>query len=603
MQDEIKDSQNSDSRSAQAGQAARLLAETKAILSTLLDNFPGLVFAKDAQSGVYLSCNRAFAEYAHKSPEQVLGLTDAEIFDPQTAAHFSDDDRKTLAMDEPYVFFEDVPDAVGNPRQFETKKFKFIDGTGRILLMGLCRDVTEVVRLRKETEQTRATIERVRESNVIFTRIAQTLARGYSDLYYVNLETGSYIEYRTREGTNALAEDRRGTDFFAECKPAINKLVHPDDRASLIKAMDKQTLLAALDHAPAFVVSYRLLMQKGWTYVSMKVSRMQDDERFIIIGIMDVDEQVRQRLAVEQAREERIAYARLNALSQDFLCLFSVDPETGRYRLYSSSESFEQYKLPTQGEDFFAAAREQGSKLVYRDDLERFLSGFGREQVLEAIASHGRYALSYRLMVANRPNYIQLKAAMVNERGSRHLVVGILDIDSSVRQEQKFSRRLALAQAKATFDALTGVRNNHAYRDLEEELNAAIAGNRHPRFALTILDVNDLKRINDSEGHQAGDRYLCAACKIICDTFLHSAVFRFGGDEFVVVSQGEDFERIDELLEKMRAHNEKAILTGGISIACGMSKYDGDARVTSVFERADFRMYKNKKDLKARTVR
>ena len=49
-----------------------------------------------------------------------MGLTDFEIFDPATARHFAEDDKKALSMEEPYIFFEDVPDAAGNQKQLQT---------------------------------------------------------------------------------------------------------------------------------------------------------------------------------------------------------------------------------------------------------------------------------------------------------------------------------------------------------------------------------------------------------------------------------------------------------------------------------------------------
>ena len=89
--------------------------------SALLNNMPAMVFAKDAESGRYSSCNQSFAAYAHKSsPEGVVGLTDHEIFDRTTADHFVADDKKALTLDEPYVFIEDVPDA--KARMHATRK-------------------------------------------------------------------------------------------------------------------------------------------------------------------------------------------------------------------------------------------------------------------------------------------------------------------------------------------------------------------------------------------------------------------------------------------------------------------------------------------------
>lgn len=64
--------------------------------------------------------------------------------------------------------------------------------------------------------------------------------------------------------------------------------------------------------------------------------------------------------------------------------------------------------------------------------------------------------------------------------------------------------------------------------------------------------------------------------------------------------QGPDSECIEELMGKMKDHNTKALQKGGIVIACGMSKYDGDAGVAYVFDRADDNMYENKNELKTR---
>ena len=111
--------------------------------------------------------------------------------------------------------------------------------------------------------------------------------------------------------------------------------------------------------------------------------------------------------------------------------------------------------------------------------------------------------------------------------------------------------------------------------------------------------MNDLKTVNDTAGHQAGDQYLRDACKIICDIFNHSPVFRVGGDEFAVISQGNDYARIEELIGKVSDHNTEALRANGIVIACGMAKYEDDGCVAPVFERADQRMYENKSALKA----
>ena len=222
------------------------------------------------------------------------------------------------------------------------------------------------------------------------------------------------------------------------------------------------------------------------------------------------------------------------------------------------------------------------------------------ENVLAEVEQNGLFTLSYRLKTDGEPRYVQLKAAMVEEKEGSRLIVGINDIDVQVRQEEEYGRRLAQARIEANIDALTGVKNRNAYRVYEERLNAQIEMNRAPDFAITILDVNDLKKVNDTEGHKAGDQYLRDACKIICTTFKRSPVFRVGGDEFCVLSQRDDYERLDELIEQMNEHNLDATQNGGIVIALGAARYEHEDKVAPVYERADQNMYENKSELKAR---
>ena len=145
-------------------ESAAKLADLMASVASLLTNIPAMSFSKDAATGVYLACNQSFADYAHKeSPQGVIGLTDFEIFDPVTAAHFVEDDRKAVKMDDPYIFFEDVPDAVGNPRNFQTTKMKFTDNTGRLCTLGMCVDVTEMTRIKAEEAAVKARQQELEE--------------------------------------------------------------------------------------------------------------------------------------------------------------------------------------------------------------------------------------------------------------------------------------------------------------------------------------------------------------------------------------------------------------------------------------------------------
>ena len=347
-------------------------------------------------------------------------------------------------------------------------------------------------------------------------------------------------------------------------------------------------------------MTYRLIGKDGPFYVSMRATRMEDDDRFIIIGITDFDEQMKQRQIAQRVKEEQLAYTRLNALAGDYICIYVVDPGTDRYHEFSATEGYNDFSIAKQGEDFFGTTRRSAEKFNYPDDVDRFLESFTKENLMEEISRNGIFTLTYRIVMGGKSVHVQMKAAIVEEKEGLRLIVGLNNIDAQVRQEADYARRLAQAQTRANIDALTGVRNRHAYLEEEDRINRQIAEHVETPFAIVIMDINDLKKINDTEGHQAGDQYLRDACGIICRYFKKSSVYRVGGDEFAVVARDEEYEKIDEKIAGLAEYNIRAVDDGRIVIACGMSRFSNDPCVAPVFERADHEMYENKSFLKAR---
>ena len=129
-------------------------------------------------------------------------------------------------------------------------------------------------------------------------------------------------------------------------------------------------------------------------------------------------------------------------------------------------------------------------------------------------------------------------------------------------------------------------------------MDELIEKNPDVEFAIVVFDLNGLKQINDTKGHQEGDRYIIKGCNTICRFFKHSPVFRVGGDEFVAFVQGYDYLNIDSIMLRFRKHNLRNSIKGDVVVASGMSRYDHDGEVAPVFDRADAEMYKNKRELK-----
>ena len=113
-------------------------------------------------------------------------------------------------------------------------------------------------------------------------------------------------------------------------------------------------------------------------------------------------------------------------------------------------------------------------------------------------------------------------------------------------------------QLQATTDPLTGLLNRRA---LEEGVRTMVMEGRS--FAVAIADLDHFKRLNDTHGHDAGDRALCTFAKACIDSVRDDdLVARFGGEEFVIVLADVSAERAFDVLERLRGHLAE-VVSGG----------------------------------------
>ncbi len=134
-------------------------------------------------------------------------------------------------------------------------------------------------------------------------------------------------------------------------------------------------------------------------------------------------------------------------------------------------------------------------------------------------------------------------------------------------------------------DQLTGIGNRHAMDDA--------ASKTDPEKSLGILycDVMGLKRENDSMGHGAGDALLIRASECLRRAFGDYALFRVGGDEFLVLCEGISREELQEKVEAMKAdmHRSNALMALGF-----VWRRDGKENMDTLIAEADRQMYADK---------
>lgn len=164
----------------------------------------------------------------------------------------------------------------------------------------------------------------------------------------------------------------------------------------------------------------------------------------------------------------------------------------------------------------------------------------------------------------------------------------------------EMNRYLEYTEEQINTDALTGVGSMAAYlercSELDDEISSGTAS-----YATILFDINRLKQINDTKGHDTGDTYIRAAAQAIAKVFGVGNTYRIGGDEFIVITS-----ETDRLKDKTKSVNREIDSFNVIhktkdiplSISGGIAIFDpeADRNFRNTFIRADSNMYQVKKE-------
>ena len=434
----------------------------------------------------------------------------------------------------------------------------------------------------------------------IYDHIARSLAENYEAIYYINLETGEYLEFSASSEYASMNVHMEGRDFFAENPENIMKYVHPDDREFSLNLHRKETILKNLENRKSFSYKYRIMVNGQSRHFYFTMLRANDDKHIILCEKDIEDEFTAESMRLEN-QKKHVTFSQIaETLAVNYDVIYYVNAKDSSYTSFECRDIYGQLNMQKSGEDFFVDARKDIPQIVHKNDRELILEFINKDHIISALTDKKSCSIDYRILAFKKTHYARMTVRKTEN--DTHYIIAVENIDEEVQREKQHLKALNTEKELARRDELTGVKNKTSYNELEKSVQANIDnGMDYLPFGLVVCDTNDLKKINDTEGHAAGDEYIKKSAALLCNTFVHCPVFRVGGDEFVVFVRGSDYANRESLVESLRAQiRENLQSKSGPVLAFGIAEFipKKDTLMSEVFDRADKEMYKNKRELK-----
>ena len=435
----------------------------------------------------------------------------------------------------------------------------------------------------------------------IHDHIASAMAEDYEAIFYIDIESNEFLTFSRSQRYITLDAVDSGKDFFKEAQASIEECIYPDDREYAKSFYNKETMLKNLEGRRSFSFKYRVLLENEPRFFLFTVMR-ESKGQYLIFYEKDINDELQAEKKQKENQKQTITFSQIaESLASIYDLIYYVNISDSAYVCYQTNNTYGNLEINSSGDDFYKESLSKIHQIIHEQDREKLSDFITKDNMISTMENRKDFNINYRMTVSGKTQYTRMTVRKSSDKS--HFIIGIENVDDEIKKEKQHLKELKREKELARRDDLTGVKNKTAYKELAASLQANLDnGIECPAFAIVLCDSNNLKFINDTKGHAAGDEYIRASSHLLCNIFVHSPVFRVGGDEFVVFLRGSDYQARQDLMNKLRNQILENNKTGsGVILASGIAEYnpESDHLVSDILDRADKEMYENKKQLKS----
>lgn len=535
------------------------LRDRETLFHTFMNNSPVIFFMKDAQ-GKYVYANQTMEEMFPVQVSELIGLDDFEWLPETVARSVSEKDHQVLETQQNNESVEATPRDDGSTDYWSVFKFPFNDADGNKYVGGAAIKITAQKEFESELRRRQREIETLVENS------RDVIARFDENIRFVFV--------------NAAIEKLFGVEksFFIGKNFADAEM----NDAAFLDA--EREMRAAFAEKRGATFEMRFPFPTGWRYFQVQATPefSADGERVETLMLVARDTTERKEMEETVRRSER-HYRNLVEGGQGFLFthdrggkILTINPAAAHSLGYSITE--------ITGKNLRDFMREERFQ-----ELSAYLKRVWKEKSADGVLSI--------LNKAGDERFWKFQNVKLVETVEEPFILGYAQDITDLKETEKQLKNLSLS------DDLTGLYNRRGFLALGEKYLQNLRRLTEPKNNYLIYaDMDGLKQINDSFGHEEGSRAIMKISEILAGNFRGSDVIsRIGGDEFVVLMTNADEQSteivINRLQSKIESYNAQKIHPFQLALSVGITaiKPDETKALEEILAEADKQMYEQKK--------